>query len=209
MKKQLSSLDAHFLAKELSQLKGSKIDKIYQPEEDLIIFSFYKTNAGKKILKIKVGISAYLINEKENYDETLGFGMFLRKHLDGFFLENAEQLEPERILKFTFKIKDEKKFFYIEFFGKGNAILCNENNAILNALEHHDFRERSIRPKLKYVYPMMNHNLFELKDFNIIFKNSKKDSVVTCLAIELGLGGLYAEEVCSLSHADKTINPGV
>ena len=207
MKKQLSSLDAHSLAKELSQLKGSKIDKMYQPEEDLIIFSFYKTNAGKKILKIKVGISAYLINEKENYDETLGFGMFLRKHLDGFFLENAEQLEPERILKFTFKIKDEKKFFYIEFFGKGNAILCNENNAILNALEHHDFRERSIRPKLKYVYPMMNHNLFELKDLNIIFKNSKKDSVVTCLAIELGLGGLYAEEVCSLSHADKTINP--
>ena len=207
MKKQLSSLDAHFLVKELEQLKGSRIDKIYQPEPDLIIFSFYKTNEGRKILKIKVGVSAYLIDEKENYDETLGFGMFLRKHLDGFFLENAEQLEPERIIKFTFKIKDEKKFFYAEFFGKGNAILCNEHNAILNALEHHDFRERSIRPKLKYVYPIMNYNLFELKDLDTVFKNSKKDSIITSLAIELGLGGLYAEEACLLSNADKTANP--
>ena len=207
MKKQLSSMDAHFLVKELGQLKGSRIDKIYQPEDDLIIFSFHKANEGRKILKIKVGTCAYIIDEKENYDETLGFGMFLRKHLDGYFLDGVEQLEPERILKFTFKIKDEKKFFYLEFFGKGNAILCSENNAILNALEHHDFRERSIRPKLKYVYPMMNYNLFELKDLNSVFKNSKKDSLITSLAIELGLGGLYAEETCLLSNADKTINP--
>src|SRR3989344_4487046 len=207
MKKQLSSMDAHFLAKELWQLKGSRIDKIYQPESDLIIFSFHKANEGRKILKIKVGVSAYLIDEKENYDETLGFGMFLRKHLDGFFLEDVEQLEPERILKFSFKIKDDKIFFYLEFFGKGNAILCGENNTILNALEHHDFRERSIRPKLKYVYPLMNYNLFGLKDLDVVFKNSRKDSIVTSLAIELGLGGLYAEEVCLISNVDKTINP--
>ena len=173
MKKQLSSMDAHFLVKELGQLKGSRIDKIYQPEDDLIIFSFHKANEGRKILKIKVGTCAYIIDEKENYDETLGFGMFLRKHLDGYFLDGVEQLEPERILKFTFKIKDEKKFFYLEFFGKGNAILCSENNAILNALEHHDFRERSIRPKLKYVYPMMNYNLFELKDLDVVFNNAR------------------------------------
>ena len=53
----------------------------------------------------------------------------------------------------------------------------------------------------------MNYNLFELKELSVVFTNSKKDSIITSLAIELGLGGLYAEEVCLLSCIDKTANP--
>ena len=106
MKRQLSSLDLHFLLKELEVLKDSRIDKIYQPEKNVLVFSLYKTNVGKKILKINVGQSIYLVEEKEDYNETLGFGMFLRKHLDGYFLYDIEQIKPERILKLSFKIKD-------------------------------------------------------------------------------------------------------
>src|SRR3989338_309053 len=141
MQKQLSSLDLHFLVMELKLLENSRIDKIYQPEKETIVFSFHKANEGKKFLKINVGQSIHLIDEKEDYGETLGFGMFLRKHLDGHFVSEISQIKPERIIKFDFKIKDEKKTLYIELFGKGNAILCNEHNVILNALEHHDFRE--------------------------------------------------------------------
>ena len=208
MKKQLSSIDLNFLLKELEQLKDSRIDKIYQPEQNLLVLSLYKTNSGKKLLRINIGQSLYLTEEKESFQETLGFGMFLRKHLDGYFLADIGQIKPERILKFTFKAKEDGKYLYIEFFGRGNAILCNEHGVILNALEHHDFRERSVKPKLKYVYPMMSYNLFELKenDLSEIFKNSKKDTVVTSLATELGLGGLYSEEVCLLSNIDKNIN---
>jgi len=209
MKKQLSSIDLHFLVRELEQLKDSRIDKIYQPEQNLILISFYKTNAGKRFLRINIGQSIFIADEKNEIGDTLGFGMFLRKHLDGYFLTGIEQLKPERILKFIFKVKDEKKYLYIEFFGKGNVILCNEHDVILNALEHHDFRERSVRPKLKYVYPMMNYNVFELKEGDLagIFNNSKKDSVITSLATELGLGGLYSEEVCLSSGIDKNANP--
>ena len=209
MKKQLSSVDAHFLAKELGRLKGSRIDKIYQPEKETIVFSFHKANEGKKFLKINSGQSAHLIWEKEDYGETLGFGMFLRKHLDGYFLDNISQIEPERILKFNFKAKEESKTLYVELFGKGNVILCNGHNVILNALEHHDFRERSVKPKLKYAYPMMNYNLFELKENDLagMFSNSKKETVIVSLATELGLGGLYAEETCLLGDVDKNINP--
>ncbi len=207
MKKQLSSLDLHFLLKELEVLRGSRVDKIYQPEKNIIIFSFYKTNIGKRILKIIVGQALFLAEEKEG--ETLGFGMLLRKHLDGYFLSYIEQLKPERILKLSFKTKENQKCIYIEFFGKGNAILCDEHNVIINALEHHEFRERVVKPRLKYVYPMMNYNMFDLKEKDLIdlFKNSKKDSLVTCLATELGLGGLYSEEVCLLSNINKNINP--
>ena len=207
MKKQLSSLDLYFFLKELEILKNSRSDKIYQPEKNIFIFSFYKTNVGKKFLMIEIGRTMFLTEEKEE-SQTLGFGMLLRKHLDGYFLTDIEQLKPERIIKFSFKTKEEKKYLYVEFFGKGNAILCNEHNVIINALEHHDFRERSVRPKLKYVYPIMNYNLFDLKenDFIDLFKNSKKDSLVISLATELGLGGLYSEEVCLLSNIDKNNN---
>ena len=209
MKKQLSSLDLHFLLKELQALKDSRIDKIYQPEKDLIVFSLYKTNAGKRLLRIVVGQSLLLAEEKENYGEILGFGMLLRKHLDGYFLYDIQQIEPERILKLSFKIKDYKKYLYMEFFGKGNAILCDEHNVIINALEHHEFRERVVKPRLKYVYPVMSYNIFDLSKSNLIdlTKNSKKESIVVSLATELGLGGVYSEEICLLSKIDKNKNP--
>lgn len=209
MKKHLSSVDLHFLTKELGQLKDSRIDKIYQPEQNLIVFSLHKSNTGKRILAVNIGKSIFIAEEKEDFGETLGFGMFLRKHLDGCFLTGIEQLKPDRILKFTFKAKEDRKCLYIEFFGKGNAILCNEHGVILNALEHHDFRERSVKPKLKYVYPIMSYNLFDMSENDLInlFKNSKKDLVVTSLATELGLGGLYSEEVCLISNVDKNMNP--
>ena len=202
-------MDLNFLVSELKALEDSRIDKIYQPEKNLIVFSLYKTNSGKKLLRVNVGKSIFITEEKEDFSETLGFGMFLRKHLDGYFLSNVEQLKPERIIKFTFKIKDEVKNLYVEFFGGGNAILCNDNYAILNFLEQHDFRERSVRPKLKYAYPMSNFNVFDLKENNLsdLFKNSNKESVIVALATGLGLGGLYAEEVCLLSNIDKTLSP--
>ncbi len=209
MKKQLSSLDLYFLVKELKILEDSRIDKIYQPEQNLIVLGLYKANAGKRILVINIGQSIFIADEKEDFGETLGFGMFLRKHLDGCFLTDIGQIKPERILKFVFKSKEGSKFLYIEFFGKGNAILCNEHDVILNALEHHDFRERSVKPKLKYVYPVMNYNLFNLEenDLRNLFQNSKKESIIVSLATELGLGGLCSEEACLLSNVDKSTNP--
>ena len=209
MKKQLSSIDLHYLVKELQVLKDSRIDKIYQPEKELIVFSLFRTNAGKKLLRIDVGKSAFIAGEKGAYGEILGFGQFLRKHLDTCFLTDIIQIEPERILKLTFKAKEGQKHLYIELFGRGNAVLCDDNNIILNALEQHDYRERSIRPKLKYVYPIMGCNLFELKESDLagILKDSKRDNLVASLATELGLGGLYSEEVCLLSGIDKNIEP--
>ena len=209
MKKQLSSLDLHYLLKELQILTDFRIDKIYQPEKELLVFSLYKTNTGKKLLRIEIGKVLFIAEEKEQYEEILGFGQLLRKHLDGHFLTDIEQLKPERIIKITFKIKEETKHIYIEFFGKGNAILCDEHNVIINALEHHEFRERVVKPRLKYVYPVMSYNTFEIdrKQLGELFANSKKESLIVSLAVELGLGGVYSEEICLLSDVDKSQNP--
>jgi predicted ribosome quality control (RQC) complex YloA/Tae2 family protein len=205
MKRQLSSLDIHFLVKELQSLKDSRVDKVYNPEKNVVVISLYKSNGGKNLLKIDNGKYLSVSNEKDTYGETLGFGMFLRKHIGGYFLYEITQINPERILKMSFKVKDTKKFLYIELFGKGNLVLCDENSIILNALEHHVFRDRTLKPKVEYKHPIMKHNflIIDEKELAGLLKESRKDSLITCLATDLGLGGLYSEEICLMSKIDK------
>lgn len=208
MKKQLSSLDFHYLISELQQLIDSKVDKIYHNDKELII-RFYAFNRGKKTLKIVADKGMFLTEEDEEHKEPTGFCMFLRKHLDNARLLKIEQLKPERIVSFIFEKSGKKGTLFVEFFGKGNMIFCDDKNIILNALEHHKFKDRTINPKVEYKHPIMKYNIFELnkEDLIALFKNSKKDIIVTSLAVELGLGGIYSEEVCLLSGIDKNKNP--
>ncbi len=208
MKKQLSSLDLHYLAKELKLLEDTRIDRIYQPEKSNIVLQLYKANEGKKILNIVVGESLFISASREESPEPLNFCMLLRKHLDGLWLKGVRQINSERIIELSFGSKTDAKKLYLEFFGKGNAVLCDNDGVIINSLEHHEFKERTIKPKIRYDYPKMKYNFLDLKidDLTGLFENSKTESLVKCLAVELGLGGVYSEEVCILSDADKKIN---
>ena len=207
--KQISSFELYFLVKELKTLENSRVDKIYNNGKEEIYIQFHKGNVGKKILRIIVGKIIFLSMTKSVDEKPSGFCMFLRKHLEGKFLDSIEQLEPERILKFVFKSKEEIKKLYLEFLGKGNVILCNNDDIIIDCLIRHKFKDRFIIPKEKYKYPNMEYNLFNInkKDIDDLFKNSKKDKIVTSFAVELGLGGVYSEEVCLLSNIDKNNSP--
>ena len=207
--KQISSLELHFLLNEFEVLKNSRVDNIYNSGKEEFIFQFYKSNAGKIILKVIVGKAFFISEEKTSDSSPSSFCALLRKHLNGKFLTSIRQLEPERIIEFVFESKDEKRIIFMEFFGEGNIILCDSDFSIMNALILHKFKGRSILPKFKYEYPKMGINIFEINENDIknLFKNSKKDKIVTSLAIEFGLGGVYAEEVCLLSKTDKNISP--
>ena len=207
--KQISSLELYFLVKEFKDLEGSRVDKIYNSGKEEIYIQLYKSNIGKKILRIIVGKAIFLSGTKIADETPSGFCILLRKRLEGKFLDSIAQIEPERILKLVFKSKDETKKLYLEFFGKGNVILCNDGDIITDCLIHHKFRDRSIVPKEKYIFPSMQYNVFKLQKSQLteLLKNSKKDKIVTSLAVELGLGGVYSEEVCLLSNIEKNNNP--
>jgi len=207
--KQLSSIEIYFLLKELKKLENSRVDRIYNSGKGEVYIQVHKSNVGKKILRIIVGKTLFVTGTKSVDETPSGFTLLLRKHLEGKFLYSIEQLEPERILKLIFKSKDEVKQLYLEFFGKGNVILCDNNGVITDCLIRHKFRDRSIMPKQKYQHPKMEYNIFYLSksDISDLFKKSKKDKIVMSLAIELGLGGVYSEETCMLSDLDKNIDP--
>lgn len=204
--KQISSLDLHFLAKELDGLVGSRVDRIYSQENELY-FQFHKSNKGKVILRVIPAKALFVVSEKNADDEPSHLCTVMRKHLEGKLLKSLRQIEPERILEMVFGSKENERVVFIELFGKGNIVLCNEGR-IIDAMTKHVFKDRSIIPGQDYKHPTMNLNIFELDDMSTMLEKSGKDKIVTLLATELGLGGTYAEEICLLAGIEKDRNPG-
>jgi len=208
MTKQLSSLDVHFILKEFKYLENSRVDKIYSHEKGEIYIIFFKSGEGKKILRIISGKAIFLTETRNSDEKPSHFCSVLRTHLENKTLISMEQIEPERIIKFVFESKEEKRVLYLEIFGKGNLILCKDD-IIIEAWIKHKFRDRTILPKEKYKHPVMQYNIFDINKTKLkeFFKNSNKDKIVTALAMELGLGGTLSEEVCLLSKLDKNTKP--
>jgi predicted ribosome quality control (RQC) complex YloA/Tae2 family protein len=207
--KSLSSIELHYMVQELKSLEGSRVDNIYQKGKEELLLQVFKSNEGKKLLRIIVGKSLFLTSMKEDMDASQGFCMLLRKHLEGSFLEKIEQVKPERIAKMIFSGKGKKFNLYIELFGKGNVILCDENNIIVDALHHQEFKDRKVEPKSAYKHPQMEHNVFSINREMLerVLTTSTRDSVVKCLAIDLGMGGLFAEGACLKAKLDKNAKP--
>ena len=202
--KELSSLDLYYLIKEMKFLEGARIDKIVQPSKEDIIFQFYITNKGKQMLKI-TPYFIYLTSKKPATAEKLfGFCSGLRKYLSNARLETIKQINSERIVEFVFKTKDEQYSIIIELFARGNVILCKKDLTIIVPLKSSKIKGRHIKAGVKYVYPKRDVDFFQLtlpKLKNIIKKSDQTTSKT--LAVDIGLGGQYAKEICSLAGVDE------
>lgn len=207
--KSLSSIEVHHMIVELKQIEGSRVDNIYQKGKEEFLFQLFKSGDGKKFLRAIVGKSLFLTSFKEEMDSSSGFCMMLRKYLEGSFLETIEQVEPERIARLIFSTKEKKLHLCIELFGKGNVMLCTDEGIIIDAIHHLEFKDRTVGPKATYKHPAQQYNVFSLdKEFLAsVLASSDRDSLVKCLAIDLGMGGLYSEEACLLSKLDKSAKP--
>jgi len=205
--KQFSALEIHYLIKELQFLIDSKVDQIYNPSKKELIIQFYVTNKGKQILKITPKI-LFLTKIKSESSQPSQFCLFLRKHLINSKLKSIKQLEFERIVQLDFQAKDGIYSIVLELFSTGNIIFLKDNQ-ILIAAENQKWKQRIIAPKQAYSYPKKEYNFLELekKDLNKMLKSTNKENIVKCLAIDLGLGGLFAEESCLLSKINKNKKP--
>ena len=219
MKSQLASLELVRVTKELKDtLINGKINQIYvdfdraEGTKKELLFEIYAK--GKQMLRIILPSFIFLASVKpETPQKPDGYCLYLRKYLKNARIKDIEQIGTERILKFTVEARDLTKeefvpvtyFIYFELFSKGNMILTNEQNIILSPLEVQEWSERKIRPKEKYSLPQQEHNVLKMgeKDFQKAMEMSEKESVVTALALDFGLGGLYAEEVCLRAEIPK------
>ena len=202
MKKELSALEINYLIKEFKELVNSKVDSIFQPQKDEILIQLFIPGKGKKILRILPNF-IYLTETKKQSEQSLGFGMNLRKHLINSRLRSIKQIDSERILEILFETKDHKYYLMIELFCNGNIILCNQDKTIITLLKSHKWKDRELKPKIKYITPPKKLNFLETtqKETKKILNSDKQ--LVKKLATDIGLGGIYAEEICLLTNIDK------
>ncbi len=209
MKKEIAALELHFIIQELSFLSDAKLDGIFQPDKKDMILQFHKTGVGKAMIRINAGKFMYLTSYKQPSPlNPFSFCMKLRKTILNSRLRSISQVGFERIVEFVFETKEEKFSLFIELFGKGNAILC-KNEIIEAVMESHKFADRTVSVNRKYEYPKLDYNLLEIseKELEEFFRKSKEESIVKALAVGLGLGGVYAEELCLRSKVDKSLKP--
>jgi predicted ribosome quality control (RQC) complex YloA/Tae2 family protein len=204
MKGELSSLDLYYLLKEIRQIEGSKIDKVFQ-KENKVIFQVHSSALGKKYLTVLLPGFVWITDKKEEFPEAENFAMSLRKHLTNSRITVIRQKEFERIIEIELDAKGDVFRIYIELFRPGNIVLCNSDGKVIIAKEYKGFGSRMIRPNISYDYPKKEFDLLALGpgDLTAAFEKTDKDSIVKTLAVDLGLGGQFSEELCTRAKVDK------
>lgn len=205
MKKELAALELRSIISELDFLIDSKVDKIYHPEKKELVINFYVTSKGKYMLRLVVPNYMYITDYKQEYPEIpSSFCIFLRKNLENTRLKEINQLSFERIVEFVFESKKERFRLIFELFSKGNIVFCKEDYKIIRPLEVQIWSRRAVKPGQIYDYPKREHDLIDVdkEELREIIEKSKKNIVKT-LAMDFGLGGTYAEELCLQAGLDK------
>lgn len=185
---------------------GGKLNKVWLLEDKDMLVQLHLPNKGKTYLRIKSPNFVYLTDYKQEMPERPhGFCLFLRKYLDNARIREISQVGFERVLKIVFEKKEGLLNFYIMLFAPGNFILTDENNKIMSALELQKYKDREIKKGELFVPPAFKYNFIELTESELkeLINASDKENIVKTLAIELGLGGLYAEELLLKAGIDK------
>lgn len=212
----LDGIYLHLLKNEIkSKVLNCRVDKIYQPSRDELLFTF-RTNDGavKLLLSAKADCPRIQITKAvvENPKKPPMLTMLLRKHLGGARLVDIKQDGFERILTLVFDAKndlgDPVEFrLIIEIMGRhSNIILVDKNNKIIECVKRIDAYKSSVReilPGLAYSLPpqqdKMNIMTDDLNDIqnridSLDMKKSKSVSQVVqgvspivCREIETGM----------------------
>ena len=203
------SFDGIFLSKlkkELDVLKTGRISKINDIADNNFIFTI---RANKENYKLYLGFNAqtsriHLTNKDYiNNPNPKNFTLFLRKNIEGYFINDIYQYETDRILIFELigynEMKDRSsKLLICEVMGKfSNLILTDNNYLILDSLHHDGVGEfnRIIIPNAKYQFPKTNKlNPYKTTDFDFNIINSPKDILNNFLGVSYSFANMVFME---------------
>ena len=192
MKKEMSSLDLSFMCKELHHLVGAKVDKIFQTNQELLL-QLHKAGKGKLLLRILPSFFLLTAKKGEAPAKIPGFCQALRKYLGNARLISLEQQDAERIVVMHFQSR-QKYFLIVELFNKGNIILTDAAYKIIALLHTRKLKARVLRGGIPYTFPETK-DIFHMSVFHKAISAST-ENISRTLAVDLGLGGIFAQEVC-------------
>jgi predicted ribosome quality control (RQC) complex YloA/Tae2 family protein len=168
-------LDAVYLSSVTQELKetllGAKIDKIYQPSRDEVVF-LLRTREGSFRLLLSANPAHPRVHfttaTVENPASPPMFCMLLRKHLVGGRFSDVLQPPMERVVDFSLQCTDEfgedvTKHVIIEIMGRNsNLILTGQDGRIIDCVRRVDYEmsaQRQVLPGLYYHLPPQQDKL--------------------------------------------------
>ena len=142
-----------------------RVTKIYQLSKYEMLFTVRQQRQNKKVLFSVHPTYARVQLTNLDYTHTSEppmFCMLMRKHLEGTIITNIEQVNHDRIIKFTLTQRDEfggdlTKYLYLEVMNKhSNFILTTEAGKIIDCIKHIPplmNRHRTLQPSATYMLP--------------------------------------------------------
>ncbi|MDE6723486.1 MAG: NFACT family protein [Eubacterium sp.] len=187
----LDGIYLHHLKNEIEAFAvGARIEKIYQPSKEELVFALRSREGAKKLLLSCRADSArihFTDYPPENPSKPPMLCMLLRKHLTGSKIVSVTQNGLERIVKIKVDAINELGdsvclTVVVEIMGRySNVILLNENGVIIDALKRIDESKSQVRcvlPGEAYVEPpaqdklnLFNDDIELIKDR--IYKSNK------------------------------------
>ncbi len=194
--KSMSNVDVYTISDELNKLlTGARVDKSFQPTKDIVVMRFHVAGTGRVDLVMQSGARIHTSQYPlENPTTPPSFPMLLRKRIKGAHVEYVKQHNFDRVVEIKVK-KDKYYTIIVELFDKGNIILLDEDNNIIQPLKRKQMSDRDISSKREYVFPEergINPITVSEDEFKELFN---EDSDVVRTLARNGLGSLYAEEI--------------
>ena len=208
--KAMSNVDIFTITNELNKLlSGARVDKSFQPTEDIIVVRLHVPGTGRVDLVMQCGSRIHTSQYPlENPTTPPTFPMLLRKRIKGAHVLSVKQHNFDRVVEIKVK-KDKYYTLIVELFDKGNIILLDDENNIILPLKRKHWSNRDISSKKEYKFPEdrgINPTNITEKEFMELFTDLESD-IVRTLA-KNGLGSLYAEEIVKRTNEfielDKT-----
>lgn len=151
----LDAVTISALAAELkAKLEGGRIDKVQQPEKDMLLISLRSQGENRRLL-IASGTGNARIHLTragfENPAEPPMFCMLMRKHLVAAHIISVSQPQFERMIVLELDSRDElgvssRKKLVIEMIGRSsNIILVGQDGIIIDCMRRADFAGDALR----------------------------------------------------------------
>ena len=203
------------------KLLGGRIDKIYQPLADEIIFTVRSIGQNYKVL-VSANSSHPRMHitqiQKQNPISAPIFCMVMRKYIAGAKITKIYQPDFERVIILEVESMNElgditPKKLILEIMGKhSNFIVTDENNKILDAIKrvsHDKSSVREVLPGKEYSMPpsqQKQNPLFMTKEH--IFEQLQKQSGAKVQEVlyqsYTGISPIFASEICFRANIDTS-----
>ena len=204
MKKEFSVIELACIVREMQAVVGARINKVLQYSDKFIAFECFKSGAGRCFLNVlRPGL--FWFGKSKFVSGDFGFHKALGRFVVGGKIVSIVQIGSERIVRVDVRVGEKNFVLYVELFNKGQVVVCGAESKILCLWETQLWKELKIG--VQYLLSKKMFDVFAMYEEEFFGSLQVIDETVSkSLAVVLGIGGVYASELCAVSGIDKNKN---